>query len=81
MQHGFEEREAFCRSIQPLVPSTAGQRSAITEVIGGLVGPLIDAVKAIWMRGKDDDALMRKTIETQLEATSWPQFGSISPSS
>ena len=31
------------------------------------------------LRKQDDDALMRKTIETQLEATSWPAFASILP--
>ena len=49
-------------------------------MIGGVVGPVIEAIKAIWLRKQDDDALMRKTIETQLEATSWPAFASIAPS-
>ena len=80
MQRGFDAREAFCKSVQPLLPSSAGQRSPLTDVIGGIAGPVIDAIKAIYLRGKDDDALMRKTIETQLEATSWPAFGSIAPS-
>jgi hypothetical protein len=79
LQRGFDARDAFCRSVQPLIPSTAGQRSPIADVIGGLAGPVIDAIKAIYLRGKDDDALMRKTIETQLEATSWPAFASIVP--
>jgi hypothetical protein len=77
---GFEARETFCKSVQPLIPATAGQRSPIADIIGGLAGPVIDAIKAIYLRGKDDDALMRKTIETQLEATSWPAFVSIAPS-
>jgi hypothetical protein len=80
MQRGFDEREAFCKSVQPLVPSASGQRSPITDVVGGIAGPVIDAIKAIYLRGKDDDALMRKTIETQLEATSWLAFASITPS-
>jgi hypothetical protein len=80
MQRGFDAREGFCKSVQPLIPSTAGQRSPITDVIGGIAGPVIDAIKAIYLRGKDDDALMRKMIDTQLEATSWPAFASITPS-
>jgi hypothetical protein len=80
-QRGFEEREAFCKSVQPLVPSSAGQKGVIEDIVSGAVGPVIDAVKAIWIRVKDDNALMRKTIETQLEATKWPAFASISPSS
>ena len=70
----------ICKSVQPLVPSTAGRRSPIADVIGGVAGPVIDAIKAIYLRGKDDDALTRKTIDTQLEATTWPSFASIIPS-
>jgi hypothetical protein len=80
MQRGFEAREAFCKSVQPLVPSSSGQRSPITDVIGGAVGPVIEAIKSIWTRKQDDDALMRTTIATQLEATSWPAFASITSS-
>jgi hypothetical protein len=81
MQRGFDARDAFCKSVQPLVPSSAGQRDVIADIAGGAVGPVIDAIKAIYLRAKDDDVLMRKTIETQLRATSWPTFGSISRSS
>jgi hypothetical protein len=80
LQRGFDAREAFCRSVQSLAPSTTGQKGPIADIVGGAVGPVIDAIKAIWMRSEDDDALMRKTIETQLEATSWPAFASIAPS-
>jgi hypothetical protein len=81
LQRGFAKREAFCVSVRPLVPLPApGVKSPITDIVSGAVGPLIDAVKAIWLRTRDDDALMRKTIEIQLEATTWPSFASISPS-
>jgi hypothetical protein len=80
-QRGFEAREVFCKSVQPLVPPNAGQKGPFTDIVGGVIGPVVDAVKVVWMRSKDDDALMRKTIENQLEATSWPPFSSISPSS
>ena len=66
MQRGFEAREAFCKSVQPLIPSTTGQRSPIADIVGGAVGPVIDALKAIWMRKQDDDALMRETIENSI---------------
>jgi hypothetical protein len=80
LQRGFDKREAFCKSVVPLVPPSApGERGLVADVVSGAVGPLIDAVKAIWLRAKDDDALMRKTIETQLEATRWPSFASVSP--
>ena len=82
LQRGFEARETFCKSVQALAPSSAGQKGLgpIADFIGGIAGPVVDAIKAIYLRGKDDDALMRKTIETQLEVTSWPAFASITPS-
>jgi hypothetical protein len=81
LRRGFDEREAFCKSVQPLVPQSSGQKGVIDEIVSGAVGPIIEAVKAIYLRSKDDDALTRKTIQTQLEATSWPAFASVPPSS
>lgn len=81
LQRGFDKREAFCRSVDPLVPKSHGQKSLIADIVEGAVKPLIDAVVAIWSRTRDDDALMRKTIQTQLEATSWPAFDKVVPSS
>ena len=62
-------------AIEPLLPNLGGKpRVDDRRVISG-----IDAVKAIWLRTQDNDALMRKTIATQLEATTWPSFASVSP--
>ena len=82
LQRGFDAREAFCKSVLALIPSSAGQNgpNPIADIVGAVAGPVVDALKAIYLRGKDDDALMRKTIETQLEATTWPAFASIAPS-
>ena len=77
LQRGFDKREAFCRSVLPLVPPTAGERGPIADLVSGAVKPLIDAVVAIWSRTRDDDALMRKTIQSQLEGTSWLAFESM----
>jgi hypothetical protein len=81
LQRGFDKREVFCRSVEPLLPKTQGEKSPITDIVGGAVKPVIDAIVAIWSRTRDDDALMRKTIQTQLEATSWPAFDKVAPSS
>lgn len=77
LQRGFDKREAFCKSVDPLIPNTSGHKGAIEEIVSGTAGPLIQALQAIYMRWKDDDALTRKTIETQLEATTWPAFASV----
>jgi hypothetical protein len=78
LRNGFGKRMVFCENVQQLLPPTTGQKSLIADIVKGAVGPVVDALKAIWLRSRDDNALMRKTIETQLEATVWPQFGSIS---
>jgi hypothetical protein len=44
------------------------------------VKPVIDVLVAIWSRTRDDDTLLRKMIQTQLEATSWPSFDKVAPS-
>jgi hypothetical protein len=81
LQRGFELRDAFCRSVQPLLPpAPSGQKGPIADIVEGAVKPVIDALVTIWSRTRDDDALMRKTIQTQLEATSWPSFDKVVPS-
>ena len=76
LQRGFAKREAFCGSVQALVPSRTGEKGIIDEIVTGAVkgavDPLIQAIQAIWMRHKDDSALTRKTIQTQLEAPPGP---------
>jgi hypothetical protein len=81
LRRGFEKRQAFCRSVQTLLPAPrTGEKGWIEEAVKGAIGPLVDALKAIWLRSRDDDALVRKTVETQLEATTWADFASIKPS-
>jgi hypothetical protein len=84
LKHAVAKRDAFCRSVQSLAPAPVnGEKGVISEIvegaIGGAIDPLVDAIKAIWMHSRDENALLRKTIETQLEATAWPNFASISP--
>ncbi len=80
LQRGFDKREAFCATVKGLMPPTEGQKG-IGDIVGGVVKPIADALVAIWSKTRDEDALMRKTIQTQLEATSWPAFDKIAPSS
>lgn len=81
MQRAFAMRQAFCQSVEPLVHQPkAGEKGVVEEVVKGAVGPLIDALKAIWLRTRDDSALTRKTIQTQLEAATWSDFTTVVPS-
>jgi hypothetical protein len=82
LQDGFERREAFCGEAKAMLPaSRGGEKGAgvIEGIVSGFVTPLFDALKSIYFRSKDDNALMRATIQTQLEATVWPDFGSVTP--
>jgi hypothetical protein len=79
LQRGFERREAFCESIDRLVPEARGEKGPIADLVGGAVKPVLEAVVAIWSRTRDDDALMRKTIQSQLEGTLWLAFDKVAP--
>jgi hypothetical protein len=82
LRRGFDKRQVFCASVERLVPPPPkGVKSPFADIVGGAVGPVVDALKAIYLRSRDDDALMRGTIKTQLEDTKWPSFASVSPSS
>ena len=77
LRRGVTAREAFCKEVMPLVPDTTGEKGGIVDVLGEVLGPLIDAAKAIYLDFREEDRLTRKTIQTQLEATKWPAFASI----
>jgi hypothetical protein len=82
LRRGFDKRQAFCGSVERLLPPPApGVKGPSADIIGGAIGPLVDALKEIYLRRSDDNALMRKTIETQLKDTKWPSIASVSPSS
>ena len=80
LAQGFAKRQAFCESVKALAPGpVAGQKGVVEDIVKGVIGPVIDAVKAIWLRTRDDSALTRKLIETQLEATAWQDFAAVVP--
>ena len=85
LKRGFDKRRSFCNSVLMSIPSGGGpgggEKGVVEQIVSGALGPLIQALQAIYMRAKDDDALSRATIQTQLEATSWPTFVSIAPPS
>jgi hypothetical protein len=68
----------FCGTIAKLVPTTAGQKNIVTDIGKIALEPLLkmlsDGVSALYNNHRADDALTRKTIQTQLEAAKWPAF-------
>jgi hypothetical protein len=79
LKRGVEGREAFCKAALALAPPQDGTKSAIFDVLGEVIGPLIEAAKEIYIFSEEQDVLVRETIRTQLEATKWPSFASIEP--
>jgi hypothetical protein len=75
----------FCGTVSSLIPaSPAGQKDRdVTLDIAKLIPfeqllkMLSDGVSALYNNHRSDDALTRKTIQTQLEAARWPAFSEV----
>ena len=71
----------FCRTVSNLLPNTAGQKDVVTDIAKVTIGPLLamlsDGVSALYNNHRTDDALTRRTIQTQLEAARWPTFSEV----
>jgi hypothetical protein len=76
---GFQAREALCRQAMALVPEDPGTRNLLVQVLGVVLTPLLEAVRALYTVKAEQDRLLRQTIQTQLEGTQWPDFAEITP--
>lgn len=72
-------RDTLCRTARTANPMGSGVRGGLMEIIGAVLGPLADAVRDLVLDARNRDALVRKTIQTQVEATAWPAFSDIKP--
>ena len=85
LRRGVAARAAFCKDAEALTPASSGQKGVVEEIakgaVSGAVGPVVQALQAIYLRSRDEDAQARETIQAQLEAVSWPPFASVAPSS
>lgn len=79
LQRGVNGREALCKSVVSLMPDASGEKSIIVDLVSGALEPLIEAAKEIYLDYRQRDGLTRATIQTQLEATTWPDFNAIKP--
>jgi hypothetical protein len=63
------------------MPNTSGHKGIFDEMVRAAIEPMIGAlsegVAALYNNYRRDDALTRQTIQTQLEAAKWPQFGKV----
>jgi hypothetical protein len=71
----------FCGTVSNLLPNTAGQKNVVVDIAKIAIEPLLkmlsDGVSALYNNHRTDDALTRRTIQTQLEAARWPAFSEV----
>jgi len=74
----------FCKTVSNLLPKTAGQteKNVMVDIgkmipIEPLLKMLSEGVSALYSNHRNDDALTRRTIQTQLEAARWPAFSEV----
>ena len=82
LEHGDTGLRKICQTVADLLPNEAGQRGLIDSIVKASVGTALDALKdgvsALYSNHRADNALLRATIKTQLEAAKWPEFEQIS---
>ena len=72
----------FCDMVSNLLPKTDGEKGLGDEIakaipIADLLKMLSGSVSTLYTDHRSDDALTRKTIQTQLEAARWPAFSEV----
>jgi hypothetical protein len=81
LSSGVSGLVAFCGTVSNLLPNTAGQKNVVVDIAKVAVEPLLkmlsDGVSALYTNHRADDALTRRTIQTQLEAARWPTFSEV----
>ena len=72
----------FCKTVNDLAPQTPGtKKNFIVDIVKAALEPLIksltEGVSALYNNSRKDDEIVRRTIQTQLEAAKWPTFGDV----
>jgi hypothetical protein len=77
LSSGVSGLDEFCGMVSNLLPNTVGQKNVVTGIAKVAVELLSDRVSALYNNYRTDDALTRRTIQTQLEAARWPAFSEV----
>jgi hypothetical protein len=81
LQRGASGLVTLCKTVDGLLPATSGQKSwlgdALKEAIEQLIKPLLEAISTIYNNFRSEKAMIRATIQTQLEAARWPEFDEV----
>lgn len=82
LERGVQAREHFGAQVMALMPVTRDDKDGLSDLLGlgEVLTSMIEAVKELVLRWADENALTRKTIQTQLEAARWPDFAAVPPS-
>jgi len=72
----------FSNMVSNLLPDMPGQKGVMDELakiipIEPVLRMLSEGVSALYSNHRNDDALTRRTIQTQLEAARWPTFSEV----
>jgi hypothetical protein len=74
----------FCGTVINLLPKIAGQTEKGVGIdilktipLEQLLKMLSDGASALYTNHRSDDALTRRTIQTQLESARWPAFSEV----
>jgi hypothetical protein len=79
LTRGVQAREAFCTQVAALVPPEPGTRNLLVQLVGAVLPPLLEAARTLYTGTTEQDRLLRQTIQTQLEATTWTPFADLTP--
>jgi hypothetical protein len=84
LSSGVSGLAGFCGTVVDLLPKSAGQTEKgvmvdIAEMIPleQVLKMLTEGISALYTNHRGDDALTRRTIQTQLEAARWPAFSEV----
>ena len=81
LERGASGLGQLCGRVADLVPSDSGQKGVVADIAKGAIKPLIKAlsegVATLYTDHRKDKALTRQTIQTQLEAAKWHDFGEV----
>lgn len=73
----------LCDSATGLLPPSSGHKGILDEIVKAALDPLIkavsDGVSALYNNHRADKELIKKTIQSQLEAAKWQEFDKIEP--
>lgn len=84
LSSGVSGLTEFCGTVINLLPKAAGQteKDVMVDIakmipLEQLLKTLSDGVSALYNNHRSDDALTRRTIQTQLESARWPAFSEV----